>query len=142
MRAFETPIKNLFEHENGKRVHVEAVGKHGHATGHVEAAGKHGHATEDICMPLASAGVLLRNFLPALEVQANAKVVLKYFLKSTGMRPKTPGHGWQALIALSPPAALARALRALTGRFSVDSRLSTCVGPIAVDYPSQAGVYN
>ena len=50
-------------------------------------------------MLLTSIGKLIRNFFPALEVQANAKVVLKYFLASTGMLQKTPGHGWQALIA-------------------------------------------
>ena len=71
--------------------------------------------------------------MPELEMQVSAEVVLKYLLATTGMLQRTSGyllattgmlqrtsgHCWQALIAEDPPAALARALRALTGRFEV-----------------------
>ena len=55
-------------------------------------------------------------------MQVSAEVVLQSFLASIGMLQRTSGHCWQAPIAWDPPAALARALRALTGRFEVGLR--------------------
>ena len=70
---------------------------------HVTAAGKHWHAPEDICVLLSSTGVLVRYILPELDMQVFAKVVLKYFLASTGMLQKTARHCWKALLAKEPP---------------------------------------
>ena len=53
-------------------------------------------------MQLLSTGILMRKFLPELDMQVSAEGVLKYFLASTGMFQRTSGHSWQALIAQDP----------------------------------------
>ena len=83
-------------------------------------------------MLLSSTGILIRNFLPELDMQASAEVILKYFLASTGMFQRT------AVLCFAVQCCAVLCCAALSVLCcAVCAMLCFPLGPVEVKYPGQ-----